>query len=125
MTDSQRREIECHLEDTLVALRLQDSSCAGLDMSCADENEFASRLSELRMNVALQARIRKQIREVEEALRRLDVADFGICLECGDDIPVQRLKANPTTTLCVHCQQEQDRVPCCAGVRNGTLGLSA
>jgi DnaK suppressor protein len=125
MTDSQRREIERHLEDTLSALRLQDRTGSEQDMYCADENEFASRLSELRMNVALQARIRKQIRAVEEALHRIDVADFGICAECGEDIPVQRLKITPTATLCVHCQHERDSAPRPAGMMHPTMGMSA
>lgn len=125
MTDSQRREIERHLEDSLAALRRQALTGSDQDMYCADENEFASRLSEMRMNVTLQARISKQIRLVEEALRRLDVADFGTCDECGEDIPVQRLKVNPTTRLCVHCQQEVENAPHGAGTLDMTFGLSA
>ncbi|GFM38621.1 TraR/DksA family transcriptional regulator [Desulfovibrio psychrotolerans] len=125
MTESQRREIERHLEDTLAALRVQAHMDSTGDLCCADENEFASRLSEMRLSVALQARVNVQIRETEEALRRLDVADFGTCRECGEDIPLQRLKANPTTTLCVHCRQERDNAPRHMGMPVAQAGLRA
>lgn len=125
MTDSQRREIERHLEDSLAALRLQAHTGSDNNMYCADENEFASRLSEMRMNVVLQGRISVKIRQIEDTLRRLDVADFGTCHECGEDIPVQRLKVNPTTTLCVHCQQEIDSRPHGMEMPDGEMRLSA
>lgn len=125
MTDSQRREIERHLEDALATLRLQASIGTDQDMYCADENEFASRLSEMRMNVTLQARIVRQIRLLEDARHRLSVADYGTCDECGEDIPVSRLKANPATRLCVHCQQEVENAPAPRVNNAVALGLSA
>jgi DnaK suppressor protein len=31
------------------------------------------------------------------------------CVDCGDEIPVARLKAAPWTTRCVHCQTMAER----------------
>lgn len=31
------------------------------------------------------------------------------CEDCGDEIPVGRLKARPTATKCVHCQDKAER----------------
>ena len=106
MTNSQRREIERHLEDMLLSLRHQSQGTPEGTTPCPDENEYASSLAEMRMNVALQHRINKQMKEIEAALRRVEVADCGYCEECGEPIPMARLKANPTTTLCVGCQSE-------------------
>ncbi len=30
-------------------------------------------------------------------------ADYGFCLECGDEIPFQRLLLLPETRYCIHC----------------------
>lgn len=41
-----------------------------------------------------------------EALKRVDAdEDFGLCVECGDPIPMARLKAMPETELCVECAE--------------------
>ena len=76
---------------------------------CADENEFASRVTELGVSLSLRGRMQQRRRQVEEALRRLDLGGYGLCEECGDDIGAARLMANPVATLCVHCQAEQER----------------
>lgn len=76
---------------------------------CADENEFASRVTELGVSLSLRGRMRERRRQVEEALRRLDLGGYGQCEECGDDIGSARLMANPVATLCVHCQAEMER----------------
>jgi len=111
MNNAQRREIAGFLKDRLAHLKLQAMTGVEQSGACADDNEFASRISEMRMTLALQSRINQQIKEIEVTLRRLDVSDYGICEECGEDIPLARLKAKPTTTLCVHCQHEIENAP--------------
>ncbi|MFN2389691.1 MAG: TraR/DksA family transcriptional regulator [Actinomycetota bacterium] len=43
--------------------------------------------------------------EVEAALTRLDDGTYGRCERCGEEIPLERLEALPTATLCVACKQ--------------------
>lgn len=45
---------------------------------------------------------------VEEALQRVEHGSYGICEDCGDEIPVARLLAVPTAVLCVDCQQARE-----------------
>ena len=45
---------------------------------------------------------------VDTALTLLGDGEYGICLECGEDINPKRLAAIPWTTLCVSCQEERD-----------------
>lgn len=49
------------------------------------------------------------VKKIREALKRLDEGEYGICLECGDDISPARLLARPVTTLCLSCKQEQEK----------------
>ncbi|MBI2237416.1 MAG: TraR/DksA C4-type zinc finger protein [Actinobacteria bacterium] len=51
----------------------------------------------------------RSLREVEDALMRLDRGTFGRCEECGRPIPVDRLRALPRARLCVRCQRREDR----------------
>ena len=43
---------------------------------------------------------------LKEALKRVDEdEDFGLCIDCGDPIPMARLKAMPETEFCVDCAE--------------------
>ena len=53
-------------------------------------------------------RERKLIFKIQEALRRLDDGEYGVCEECGENIGIERLKARPVTTLCIECKSSQE-----------------
>ena len=54
----------------------------------------------------------KLIKKIDQAVERIDNGTFGICRGCGNEIPVQRLKARPVADLCIECKtrQEQDEL---------------
>jgi DnaK suppressor protein len=54
-------------------------------------------------------RTSKLIREVRDALRRIDAGNFGICVECEENINPKRLAAIPWTSSCIVCQEAADR----------------
>lgn len=49
------------------------------------------------------------LKKVEQAEQRIRNGSFGECLECGDDISLDRLRARPTATQCISCKEEQER----------------
>jgi len=49
-------------------------------------------------------------RLIEQAIRRLDRGEFGICQECLQPIPQRRLEAIPWAAYCVRCQEQLDEV---------------
>jgi RNA polymerase-binding protein DksA len=51
----------------------------------------------------------EEIRDVHGALQRLIDGTYGRCLDCGQAIPMARLRAIPTATSCVECARETDR----------------
>jgi DnaK suppressor protein len=57
---------------------------------------------------ALVARSRRQLEQVEEALRRLDEGTYGKCANCGAPIAPSRLKVLPAALLCIKCQERQE-----------------
>lgn len=50
-----------------------------------------------------------RLREVQEALSRMDAGAFGICSGCEEDISPKRLAAVPWTSYCIVCQELADR----------------
>lgn len=79
--------------------------------ACADENEYASRVVEVGMQLTLRRRMESRRAEIEEALARMDSGEYGSCEDCGEDIAMARLLANPTAKLCVHCQADRENAP--------------
>ncbi|RPI44341.1 MAG: TraR/DksA family transcriptional regulator [Betaproteobacteria bacterium] len=46
----------------------------------------------------------RELRELDGALERIGSGTYGACADCGDDIPVERLRAYPGAVRCVACQ---------------------
>lgn len=51
---------------------------------------------------------RQQLALIDEALRRLEKGEFGVCQMCGKPIGKKRLAALPGTPYCIHCQQKKE-----------------
>lgn len=45
----------------------------------------------------------KEIGQIKAALKRIDDGIFGICVQCGEDIPEKRLELLPQRPLCTAC----------------------
>jgi DnaK suppressor protein len=51
----------------------------------------------------------ERLRQIEDALDRLADGTYGVCENCGEVIPTERLKILPFTTYCVHCQEQREQ----------------
>jgi RNA polymerase-binding protein DksA len=83
------------------------SDIAGTVHDLSDES-FAE-LSTALSNASL-GREADALREIEEALHRLHAHSYGYCVDCGQPIALERLRAYPTAKRCLPCQQHgEDR----------------
>jgi len=55
-------------------------------------------------------RDREKIRNIDEALLRLDEGEYGICEECEEEIPLGRLKVLPFARHCVKCKADMEKI---------------
>ena len=46
---------------------------------------------------------------IDNALQRLNAGEYGICADCGVEIPQQRLQVVPYAELCVACANKSSR----------------
>jgi RNA polymerase-binding transcription factor DksA len=49
-------------------------------------------------------RDQEELRDIAQARERIADGSYGSCVDCGRDIPFERLKAQPSTKRCVTCQ---------------------
>ena len=47
--------------------------------------------------------------EIVKALQRVDEGCYGVCVDCGRDIPLIRLRARPEAARCIRCQSDYER----------------
>lgn len=45
---------------------------------------------------------------IDEALRRMHNGTYGKCMECGEEISLDRLEAVPHARLCIRCKQSEE-----------------
>jgi RNA polymerase-binding transcription factor len=50
-----------------------------------------------------------ELRALEAALKRVADGGYGLCVDCAEDIPFARLKAQPSAGRCVACQQRHEK----------------
>ncbi len=61
------------------------------------------------VNSALAERHGFELAEVERARQRLAGGVIGVCNDCGGDIAVARLLANPVAVRCIDCESRHER----------------
>ena len=49
------------------------------------------------------------LHEIDEALRRIEGGEYGVCEGCGEIIEEPRLKALPFVRMCIGCQSEAEK----------------
>ena len=79
------------------------------DSAGDDQADTGTKTFEREQEISLANNILERITQVERALERLQEGSYGYCERCGNAIPVERLAAFPSATLCVTCKQLEER----------------
>lgn len=80
------------------------------DEPSGDIYDQASNERDRELLILLSDREREKIRNIDEALARLDEGEYGICEDCEEEIPLGRLKAMPFARLCVKCKADLEKL---------------
>jgi DnaK suppressor protein len=62
----------------------------------------------LGMDFAVMEMESETLRQIDEAIQRLDEGTYGVCSECDERISEPRLKALPFATVCRACQAQRE-----------------
>lgn len=112
-TDKQRKELKKQLKERYFELReeirqelLRSDEQHFIDLAGLvhdiEEESVADLLVDL--DLAIVDMHIEEIRQIDAALIRIAEGKYDRCLDCGDEIPVERLKAYPIATRCRRCQ---------------------
>ena len=75
-------------------------------MTYGSQAAAASQVFAQQRDLAMRDRERTQLRQVEEALGRLNAGTYGTCLSCGRVVAPERLEAIPWAATCIECARK-------------------
>jgi DnaK suppressor protein len=75
----------------------------------SDELDVARSLADVEMHASLIEQGEFRLKAIDRAFSRVDQGRYGVCEDCGEEIPLERLSAVPFTVCCVSCQQARNR----------------
>jgi DnaK suppressor protein len=99
-----RDELASEYAETVAEMTL-----AGVVDSGDDVADLGTKAFNREQEFAVAVSIRTRMEQVEHALERLDAGQYGTCERCSEEIPVARLAAFPSVTLCVACKSISER----------------
>lgn len=101
LMENRRRDIQEELRSLRKALPAEI-----VDVKDAEEQSLDDLMREL--DFALMEMKSHTLRQIDEAIGRLESGTYGVCVECGEEIPGARLRALPFVRLCRTCQEEEE-----------------
>jgi RNA polymerase-binding transcription factor DksA len=60
-------------------------------------------------DLSLSTTARQTVDDIDRALQRIPTGMYGLCVTCGDRIPVARLEVIPWAEQCVKCKARGER----------------
>ncbi|HUG39555.1 MAG TPA: TraR/DksA family transcriptional regulator [Longimicrobiales bacterium] len=96
--DSALRKLERSMRTTEEALRP-----VKLDQSAVGRLSRIDSLQNQGLTRNLQEREQAKLGQVITAFQRLEAGTYGICTECGGEVPFERLEVFPETPTCTSC----------------------
>ena len=112
--DTLRERLEARaaeLREEVAALRSEEAS----DMTrtpggpVEDDGERGEEETRHTVRHAEQGRDTQELNDIGAALDRMDDGHYGECIDCGCDIPLARLQAQPAAARCTACQERAER----------------
>ncbi len=77
-----------------------------------DKDEVDQANADIEQNMRMQLKNRESfaLKKITQALKRIEEGTYGECESCGEQIELRRLQARPTTTLCIACKEEEEKL---------------
>lgn len=114
--DRVRERLEKQLQDTrddiheideqVRAFGADHERAEGVDNHLGDDSDIVYEQERL---LTVREELTNRRQRIERALHRMERGTWGTCESCGEPIAPERLDALPFVTLCIRCQEQQDR----------------
>jgi RNA polymerase-binding protein DksA len=95
--DRLQKELQ-HLDEERVQQTRPNGEISDVPTHAADRA-----VTGLEVQVALQDTLLAEVHQIDAAIERMNQGQYGLCQDCGKEIPAERLDALPFATKCAQC----------------------
>lgn len=74
-----------------------------------DEVDSANDQIQLESSMRFSKRDTFYYKKLNKALKFIETEEYGMCNDCGEPISFTRLRARPTSEMCITCKEESER----------------
>jgi len=115
LTAADLEELKSQLRERAVSLRKEMES--KLDEATGEAHDAGARgdsgdrsfaAAESEVDAGEAQRDQGELGAIERTLARIEDGSYGVCVECGADIPIERLRAQPLASRCTKCQSARE-----------------
>jgi RNA polymerase-binding protein DksA len=113
--DGFRRRLQDERERVVAAIDNLHQENPGSMQDEVDESSLDNHLAETatvtidrEIDYSLEENSEQILKEIDDALLRIEDGTYGICTNCGKPIAEERLEAAPWVTLCIDCKREEE-----------------
>ncbi len=99
-----KKQLQAMRAELVQSARLEDE-----ESQKGDPADLASMDRQRELGIRIRERNRNLRGLIDDALERIEDGEYGECQDCGDQIPIGRLKIRPFATRCVTCQSRRER----------------
>lgn len=108
MDEKSRDEIKAIIDEQIIKTKqnIENLKESAKPISPSNAIGRLSRMEAINDKSVMDAAIRQSKRHLEGLNRAIDMikkSDYGECLECGEEITLQRLKSVPYSVVCMDC----------------------
>jgi len=105
--------LEAYRERTLAEIdRLRLELQAEIEPAPATDEDaaadVASEIFERAKTISLIQTMEERVHSLDRAIVLAEQGRYGVCDQCGETIPAERLEIMPETTLCVRCASQRE-----------------
>ena len=107
--------LETELAQALEGIAASGRDIRDLTRDSADEGTLSAPADEATdvYDIEAQQVVKRDLEELVEQIRaaqaRMEAGTYGVCTNCGKQIPIERLEALPWASLCIDCQAASER----------------
>ena len=104
-------QIEKSIQNKIIEIKVQiqlaqtSSETVELDQTLAGRVSRIDAILQQKMAQSAVVRDTALLARLKQSIKEISNSDYGVCVECDNPIPFQRMLVKPETKLCVMCQQ--------------------
>ena len=105
LCDELRREIESEKQDVE-----QLAASQGEEFTSQHQGDLGSDMFLEERALSTQKALEMELKLVERALGKITAGTYGVCEDCNQPIPAERLEARPHAIRCIECERKAEHI---------------